>query len=289
MKFAIIKIISVLVSSAHLFLWFLRQILHEDLKNYIPYYKKDKPIIILGNGPSLTNFIESEEFDKIRNNNNFCVVNFSILSPLFQQLKPEFLTIADPLFFQRPINNEKIKLFKEVLLKVDWNFTLIIPFRFYKQIQKELINQTNITVIPIHTQVLSEKIKNLSFRNLIYKKGLSCPRIQNVVVASIYSMINYGYHHIYLYGVDHSWTTQLCVNTDNQVCLKDIHYYDNGKVELKPWLKGSGEPYKMHEVLRDLAYMFNSYHELQIYASYLGNIKIINNSPNSFIDAFDRG
>lgn len=101
-------------------------------------------------------------------------------------------------------------------------------------------------------------------------------------------MINSGYKTIYLFGVDHSWTTQLCVNTLNQVCLRDLHYYDNKHVDLKPWLKGSGEPYKMHEVLRDLAHMFDSYHELQNYANYINNTKIINKSKESFIDAFTK-
>lgn len=288
MKTAIKKIISFFISFFHLIIWFIRQLLHEDFINYVPKKINEKSIIILGNGPSLTDLIKSENFNEIRDKNHFCAVNFSILSPLFKQLKPEYLTIADPLFFQRPITIERIQLFMEEIHKISWKMTLIVPFIHYKIISKELNNHPHITILPIHTNILNEKIKSQSIRNFIYKKGLSCPRVQNVVVASIYSMINLGYKQIKLYGVDHSWTTQLCVNNENQVCLKDLHYYDTEKVELRPWLKGNGEQYKMHEVLRDLAHMFNSYHELQAYSEYIGSIKITNKSNNSFIDAFKK-
>ena len=288
MKVIIKKIISFFKITFYLLTWFIRQVLHEDFINYISYQKKNKPVIILGNGPSLTNLINDPDFNETRDKNDFCVVNFSILSPLFRQLKPEYLTIADPLFFQRPYSNEKMRLFMEELTKIDWNLNIVIPFKYYKQIIKETEKNSFIKIMPIHSNILSKRINNQTIRNLIYKKGLSCPRLQNVLVASIYSMINSGYKTIYLYGVDHSWTTQLCVNAQNQVCLRDLHYYDDKTVELKPWLKGSGEIYKMHEVLRDLAHMFDSYHELQNYANYINNTKIINKSKESFIDAFTK-
>lgn len=288
MKKAIKYILVHIISLCYLLIWFLRQLVHEDFKNYIPQTRQNKPIIILGNGPSLIDLINSPHFIKTRNDNHFCTVNFSILSPLFQQLKPEYLTLADPLFFQRPIINEKFQLFMDELQKINWKISLIIPFIYYKQMKAELGNHPYVTIMPIHTNILNKQITSTSLRNYIYKKGLSCPRIQNVVIASVYSMINLGYNKILLFGVDHSWTTQLCVNTENQVCLKDEHYYDKDKAELKPWLKGTGEPYKMHEVLRDLAHMFDSYHELQAYANHCGRINIINMSKHSFIDAFKK-
>lgn len=286
MKTLIKRILLIIRTTFNLMLWSLRQALNEDFKNYIPNKTRTKPIIILGNGPSLIGLIENENFNKIRENYHFCVVNFSILSPFFQQLKPEYITIADPLFFERPIKDENVKLFIKELEKINWNIYLIVPFIFYKKLKQELINLTYVTIIPIHTNIISKSISNNYIRNLIYKKGLSCPRIQNVIVACIYSMINFGYKQIYLYGVDHSWTSQLCVNKHNQVCMKDKHFYDDENIELKPYLKCSGEEYKMHELLRDFAYMFESYHELQSYSEYLKNVKIINKSPDSFIDAF---
>ena len=109
MKTLIKKILLIVRTTFNLMLWSLRQALNEDFKNYIPNKTRSKPIIILGNGPSLIGLIENENFNKIRENNHFCVVNFSILSPFFQQLKPEYITIADPLFFQRPIKDENVK------------------------------------------------------------------------------------------------------------------------------------------------------------------------------------
>ena len=114
------------------------------------------------------------------------------------------------------------------------------------------------------------------------------PRPQNVVIPSIFIGINEGYKQIDLYGVDHSWTKEIRVNNNNQVCLINSHFFDNKTPELKPWHKGIGEPvYKMHEILRDLAWMFDGYYKLREYADNIG-CRIINKTPDSFIDAFER-
>ena len=122
----------------------------------------------------------------------------------------------------------------------------------------------------------------------LYKKGISAPGSQNVLITSIYAMINMGYSKIFLYGADHSWTSQMIVNQSNQVCLSDHHFYDILPSALNPWLKADGSPYKMHEILDDLRRAFYSYHELNSYALYIGAVTIINMTKMSFIDAFEK-
>lgn len=280
--YQLIKIIVSFVS------WFLRQIKNENFKNYISYIEKEKTVKILGNGPSLNKVINDSQFFNTRDKVHFCVVNSCALSPLFEQIKPEHYVLADPEFFNRPIKNNQTKSLIEILLKVDWNIKLYIPFKFYNLIKDEMVSNNCIEVIPFHTNKLNNNTRQKRTKFWLYRKGLSSPRIQNVIIGCIYCMINSGYKEIKLYGIEHSWTNSLAVNDNNQVCLKDSHYYDTAEVKMEPWLKYTGEPYRLHEVLRDLAYMFEGYVELKEYAEYIGDVKIINCTPNSFIDAFDR-
>ena len=115
------------------------------------------------------------------------------------------------------------------------------------------------------------------------------PKAQNVLVPSIFNAINMGYKEIRIYGADHSWLECIRVDNQNRVCLTDSHFYDKEKVKLEPWIKATPgrEVYKMHEVLRDIAQMFDSYHQIRWYADKVGR-RVVNCTKDSFIDAFER-
>ena len=127
------------------------------------------------------------------------------------------------------------------------------------------------------------------FRNFLYKKGWAMPRVQNVVVASIFLGINMGYKTIRLYGVDHSWTRTLGVNTKNQVCAVDSHFYDNQPAHFTPYGKDptTKKIMTLDELLHAFARMFESYHKLRKYAD-SRRCRILNCTKDSFIDAFER-
>ena len=284
MKSVIKNICQTIQSIFHFCIWIIKLIIRKNFRNYIKKDCHTENVYILGNGPSLNLALE-----KINDatNTKICVVNFAILSPLFKKIKPHYYVVADPLFFNRPINDKRIIQTIQELNKVDWNLTMFIPYTYYKKYKLE-ITSSYIHIIPFNTNAFHE---NMTFKNLkyyIYKKGLACPRVQNVIIACIYCMINSGYKNIYLYGVEHSWTEQLLVNDNNQVCLKDIHFYDKDEVKITPWMKGPNEAFKMHEILRTLSYMFIGYHDLQDYANYLGDVNIVNKTKKSFIDAFKK-
>lgn len=268
----------------HLISWIIKLINKENLKNYITKEDHLESIYILGNGPSL-NLISNQI--KKTTNIKICVVNFAILSPLFREIKPQYYVIADPAFFSRPIKEECFSNVIEELQKVNWKLTIHIPYKYYNKFHLE-IKSSYINVIPFHTIEFHENMRFDNIKYLLYKSGLACPRIQNVIIGCIYCMINSGFKNIYLYGVEHSWTSQLVVNDKNQVCLKDVHFYDNENIKSIPWKKLNNEIYKMHEILRTLSYTFIGYHDLQRYAHYLGDVKIINKTKNSFIDAFPK-
>ncbi len=254
---------------------------HENFKNYIPKKNPTKKLLILANGPnlkeSIRNGIQDIECSDIRVVNDFCKSEF------FFAIKPASYVFADPFFFSDEIT-ERHRQIWEAFANVDWEMTLFIPYFTFSKISNRISN-SNIKVCPYHHMPYNGWN---SIRKLLYRKGLSMPRIQNVVIPSIFIGINEGYKQIDLYGVDHSWTKEIRVNKDNQVCLINSHFFDNKTPELKPWHKGLGQPvYKMHEILRDLAWMFDGYHVLREYADSMG-CRIINKTNDSFIDAFER-
>ena len=98
------------------------------------------------------------------------------------------------------------------------------------------------------------------------------------------------YTTIELYGVEHSWTKYLFVGDDNLVYLDNPHSYDKVKTPPKPFKDIQyKEDFPMWHVLECYMYMFKSYSIIKDYlnSNKIGT-KIINKTPNSFIDSFDR-
>lgn len=259
-------------------LWLFRNLKVENFKNYIPRNNQSKNLLILANGPSLKSIIDNiipiKDLYDVRVVNDFC------RHPSFFTIKPSSYVFADPLFFNDTPRAQEVM---SLLSKVDWNMNLYIPYSYRKNIINK-ISSPSITIIFYHSTPYNGW---KSFRNYLFRKGLTMPRPQNVAIPSLFIAINEGYKTIELYGVDHSWTLEIRVNQNNQVCLTDSHFYDDARVALKPWNKTDGSPYQMHEALRDLAWMFDGYHILREYADTMG-CRIINKTPDSFIDAFER-
>lgn len=248
-----------------------------DLRNHIPLIKDAGPLTILANGPSLKDVISKLDNSKC----DFCVVNDFYLSPYYKIIKPRFHVLADPLYF---VQSGDIEPF---IKAIDWDIVLYVPYGAWKKMEiLHNMPSKHITVIPFHHKYMKGFD---SFELFLFKRGLSMPGAQNVLVPSIFNAINMGYKEIYLYGADHSWTKSIRVNDVNQVCLTDSHFYDEGEVKLAPWRKATPgrEICKMHEILTDLTTVFKSYHIIRKYAN-LRNCSIINKTKDSFIDAFER-
>lgn len=281
------KLIKILIKSilhlCHIFIvksiltlkYFVLVFIYTDLWNHISRCEKEEMLTILANGPSLAKDIEKLNYSI----GKFSVVNDFYKSPLYGIIKPAYHVLADPLYFTK---DEDIQPFIDA---VDWDMKLFVPYSAWKRMKiLRNIPSQFIEVVPYHT-VMYDGFECI--KAWVYRHGLSMPIPQNVLVPSIFNAINMGYKEIRLFGVDHSWTESIRMNEMNQVCLTDSHFYDNEQVKLLPWKKCSGEQYKMHEILRDLAQMFDSYHQIRDYAD-SQHCHIVNMTKNSYIDAFDR-
>jgi hypothetical protein len=262
---------------------------------------KDLPLIILGNGPSASTTLESPEFK--RANYQLMTVNLFASQPIFNQIKPEFYVFLDKAFFDFDLevlenptlapavkSNSKFlgtqKLINQTwnnLLSSEWGITLFVPQLFRNSTIVQKLKEKNFRIQFFNYTV----VKGFeSFENWIYRTGLGSPQSQNVINTCIFQAINYQFQEIYLLGVESNFHSNLVVNDENQLMMRDDHFYE---VETKwiPLIHPENRSVRMHEFYTNLTKAFFSHFRLAQYANYR-NQKIYNATENSFIDAYQR-
>ena len=191
---------------------------------------KEDVCIILGNGPSLKSVIDSNLLKK-RNKDVFAV-NLFFRSEYFEVLKPKYYFLADTDIFN-PLIERHFNLVNEIvetLNKVSWQMSLLIPSSKKRSKSLDKIINNNIKIVFLNTTPLNG---SKAICHFFYKNNLGMPRAQTVINFAIFSAINLGYSKINLYGVDHSWTKDLSVNDQNEVCYGDRHVYNTNLTVIK--------------------------------------------------------
>ena len=245
---------------------------------------------ILGNGPSLKHDLQYN-FDFLNDKKIFVVNNFAT-SNYYKIIKPKYYVFADPAYWSLIETSETVKNCKITLEIIrdntDWEMIIFVPSSAFKNsVFSDFFKKNKyVTLVDYNTTVISKKGFDC-VNYFLFKKNLAAPHIQNVLVSSIYISMNIGFSEINILGSDHSWTKELFVNDENQVCTIDNHFYDVTKVKYNVFTRIDNSVYKMHEILRDYALMFEGYHQLKKYGDYL-SVKIYNRTENSFIDAFEK-
>jgi hypothetical protein len=165
--------------------------------------------------------------------------------------------------------------------------TLFVPMSYknHKKYRAFNIKNKKITIY-YYNNTIVDGFK--FFKDIVYKYNLGAPAAQNVLVAGGYILIKLLYRNIYLVGADHSWHTEIKVDEENRLLLKDKHFY-NENPKYSPWEKDlrTHELWKVHEIFYALGNMFKGYHELKEFNSIM-NSKIYNLTQDSFIDAFPK-
>lgn len=237
--------------------------------------KNRNTCVVLGNGPSLNEALLNNEVEK----GDYFALNMFVLSDYFKILKPSFYFLVDNVFFNPHDSRERDLSVKIVdsLSKVDWQMALIIPNKIdYKPFAQKL-NNPNVTIIRANT---NDFLGYKAIRNFVYKSNLGAPPCQTVMITALFSAINLGYKKIYLYGADHSWTKDLTVNDNNIVCYGDRHVYSTG-------LSVVEKKINIATMLDRFSRMFKSHYIIREYADSL-NVRIINKTKGSFVDAYER-
>ncbi len=259
----------------------IREILRFGNYKY-PYKEilKDKRVYVLANGPSL-----KAELSILLNDGSFMnspkfVVNNFCSSDLFQILRPEYYCIADPAFFSA---DKYISLLRDINESVSWPMKLYMPNWGVKKIKKFFTNQ-NVTIVPI-SPLRFTGYESLRYR--YYKKGKGMPCYVNVTIMVEYILLNMGCKDIWLYGVDHSFLSDLCVNDNNQLCITERHFHEKDYLKVMEIHGANGDVWHMKDFIYNKYLTFLEHERMRGYADYVG-ARIINCTKLSMIDAYVR-
>lgn len=223
---------------------------------------KNKAGVLLATGPS----IKHQNLKKLKNFDCFSVSSFFLHKDI-NLIKPKFHFLAP---YHKPI------------LINDW-------IKWIKLADSSLPKETKI-VLSIKDKNRIEKLNLLKNREIFYlyfssfikiKKKIDItkplPSLQTGPLMILPFMIYMGYKTIYLVGCDFD-------NLKNYG--KNIKNFYNQKLEVK---RGSNQPWKMGIIkeLENNLRLFNEFNNYKIFCK-KNNIKIINLSPNSWLDFFDK-
>lgn len=253
---------------------------------------KDRPIYVLGNGPSLGDFINRLQTDYAQYENcEFFAVNDFVNDNVFDKIKPKYYALSDPMFFIDTIYSKRGHGVIDALAqKVNWPITLFIPIIFKRSdYLLPLRLNKNIRIVEMH-RLGYTGLKSL--RNWIFKKGLGNGEYGTVVLNAIYAALLCNFKTIYVHGIDHNFFDNIVVNQDNVLCYRDSHFYET-ESQLRPMLKhynGVGEkaqPFRVYEFLLEKTSIFQGHEIMSQFADTLG-AKIVNCTPNSLVDSYSR-
>lgn len=236
-------------------------------------------LIIMGNGPSLADTIARDS--DILKANHTMAVNFAANAEEFYALRPEYYIMVDPVFFAADGNVNAERLRTNLLKRVDWPMTLIIPARMKRAV--DFSSNPCITVRHINP-VGVEGFRWL--RDMAYSSGRGMPRPRNVLIAALMAGISLGYRKIFITGADHSWTRTLEVSENNEVISVQPHFYKDNEAE-HARVASVYRNVRMHDIMLSFSIAFRSYFMIEDYARRHG-ITVYNATPGSFIDAFER-
>ncbi len=245
-------------------------------------------MVILGNGPSLKDFLmQPKDFFK---NKDLMAVNHFADTDAFQELKPAYYMINVPEFWTDDIDDDvkdrRNRLYQNLIERTHFPLHLFLGIGAKKSELWQKLPQKN-SFIKIHYINPTPVEGFQTFRFFCYQHLCGMPRPHNVLIPSLISAINMGYRKIYLLGADHSWLKDIYVAPDNRVFLTQKHFYD-AKTAQPAVMKKLGKSQRhLHEILHKFMLSFKAYFDLDAYAQKQG-CKIINLTPNSYIDAFKR-
>ena len=266
-----------------------KMLLLSRLGNKLPLSaKKKRECVILGNGPSLIQSIE--EYKTLISNSDLFSVNFFCTTEEYKKLKPSYLVAAAPEFYLENLNDFYKSFipgfYKGLIENTHWDLQIFMPVeaKKYENWKKQISGNKHIH-INYYNNTPVEGFEGLT--HWAIDSGLGMPRPHNVLIPSIIMALRMGYEKIYLIGADHSWLKDLWVDDNNLVMLRQKHFYDESTAQANPMYKKGQDTRKLHEVLQKFVISFEAYFTLNNFAKKKGQT-IINLTPGSFIDAFER-
>lgn len=252
-----------------------------------PAADRSRPVIIMGNGPSLADLL-SRNPRAIREC-DLMAVNFAPNANMFFELRPGALVLADPHFFVATKTDAAVERLWQRLRSVCWPLVVYVPAKYSRKVAELLQPEAGLPApeITVKQFNLTPAEGNQKIMHRLMDKGLAMPRPRNVLIPAIMIALRERYKDIRLVGADHSWSKSLWVDDSNRVVSVQPHFYPDTEKERSRVAK-EYEGYHLYHIFNSLAIAFRSYFYIADYAHALG-ARITNCTPGSFIDAFPRG
>ena len=269
----------------------LRILLQSNFIGIVQQESQTKPLLILGNGPSLNDTLINNPASTLQGF-DLMAVNAAACSEQFSALQPKLYILNAVTYFQNDSElspfyiQAKNDLFEALKEKTRWNMTLLVPFRAKKSIDFQMLITSNPNLnVSYFNQTPVEGLNFWSHR--WYSLGWGMPRPHNVLIPGIMVGIRLGYKTIGIVGADHSWLADLSVNENNEALLRHVHYYATDGTQPMKVEDRIDRPRKLHEIIHKFYLSFKGYWQIKTYAK-AKRVSIINASSVSMIDAFDR-
>ena len=283
------KIVDGIAGVEEFLLYFAQLAVYDTFKNCVKKEKQNKKLLVLANGPSLKQSLSMIIEKKEYMDNDIITVNFMANDERFFIIKPRYYVISDyTLFHNSQGNEDKVKdFFENVNSRVDWPLHIFITFGLWNDKEwRSRFKNNLLTLIPIHAVAAPENIK-ASY--CLHKLGWLGANYGSVLHHAIYVGMLMGYERLDVYGADHTFFDGLCVDENNRVCRKITHFYDQSS-EIKPiyhTYTGELKPYKMSYFVSEYEKVFLG-HDILRFIADKEDIKIINKTPVSLIDSYER-
>ena len=269
----------------------LRILLQSNFIGIVQQESQTKPLLILGNGPSLNDTLKNNPAATLQGF-DLMAVNAAACSEQFSALQPKLYILNAVTYFQNDSElspfyiQAKNDLFEALKEKTRWEMTLLVPFRAKKSIDFQMLIKSNQNLkVSYFNQTPVEGLNFWSHR--WYNLGWGMPRPHNVLIPGIMVGIRLGYKTIGMVGADHSWLADLSVNDNNEALLRHVHYYATDGTQPMKVEDRIDRPRKLHEIIHKFYLSFKGYWQIKSYAN-KKQVSIINASSVSMIDAFDR-
>lgn len=288
------ELIPNIVNSIHTVSYIYRLAVRENLRNPFKEWreKRENPICVLANGPSLKELLtELDAGIEKYGSADFFVLNDFVNDSHFTTLHPKYYVLSDPLFFMDTLYAERgHKVMNALRKKVQWPMALFIPWRYKESKYLDVVRQNpNIRIVAFHS-VRYYGVESL--RNFFYKKGLGNGEFGTVALNAIYIALMIGYKRLHVYGIDHTFFNNIAVNSDNELCFKEEHFYEK-ETNLRPMIchypgnTMEGKSFTVYEFLKEKASIFKGHQIMNDFAKEIG-ATIVNCSRNSLVDAYER-
>lgn len=190
---------------------------------------KGEVCILLGNGPSLRENLEKDL--PILQSHQCIAVNKFSLSKSFEEIKPCYYTLLDPLFFKtdaqllgvEPQVIQDIQATYDALCsKVFWEMTLFLPAHAHqgRDLKKEVAD------VNPNIRLVYYKTNNYEGKSALWflRKHQGIAGGMNVLHAAMSLALQMNYRKIAIIGADHTWAEQMRFDKERkELYLDDSH------------------------------------------------------------------